>query len=1001
MKNKIRSVIFLIFLGIFLAWLGSSRPTHQANPLIPSSKAVVSAKPTPPEIKGNSQKPNQVLSPESHELNEQWKTTVSEVDVDNYRKANTTYQMKMSIRERVLPKNDIARLKLTPNNSQELKAVQQVAGITDKNISLAVHHSYPAERSGLVTTRLQVFNQGIPVIGSELIVNQIPTKQGLKEQVVNYQIKNASSELATNPKLPADKAFEIAADHAVQSSNLDDLETQMESSRLVYFPGPEKMHLAWNVVVKTPPYPKDKGTENPGRWDYMVDAETGEVVDRANLIQTEAATFQASGDGGNTAFPRPWVNELDVTLNSSTGLYETNTSRLTTFDLKLAVRYGFYVVDNSSRPYLVTGNSLTGFGNAAANNAHGFARNTLDMLSYFGYNSIDEKGYVIKSAVNPKNFYANAYWDGATMLYAPEDSYYYAFSSDLGVVAHEIGHGFTQKHSNLRYSRESGGLNESFSDIAGVTAKFFMNQSGANFLIGERLIKPNLLTQKPDGSWVPYTFFRDMCNPTADGWSIDNWSNYNNSLNVHNSSGIMNKVFCRFANRLTSGSTTGSPSRDAVLKAAKVFYQANKTQWGQLSTFKSAAIGTMQTATDLNYTASDIQFLKDSWNDAGIDSTLKYVTITVLNMDKANIVNPATAQGDTSLKFTCNSPQTQCSVTVAAGYNAEFRIWALPNYRTTGISGCDSLLNNIRCTVRADTDLTVTPNFVPTFIFYPVSPQNGTVRFTVDGTQYVRGSGQGNVWPDSFNIPQNTIVSVTATPDAGFYLQRFSSGGGNTGCDSVSGSVCTVTMVANKTVVTEFARTVCTPSLVGSQACTVTNGSGTQSGTCNSNGSAWGNSAACTVTSCNVGYMNMGGNCSIPGPSDPAQLEPGRTAGPNPRGYFDGRTASGNFGGWVCQTNLRNSLKIRVYVGSPTATKAQQTFVGEYITNQLENAAVSNSCSDNANPYLGSRRFSIPRTDFGTGYSGKTVFVYGVKFGTTQEFLLNFGGLYGYTNKLP
>ena len=193
----------------------------------------------------------------------------------------------------------------------------------------------------------------------------------------------------------------------------------------------------------------------------------------------------------------------------------------------------------------------------------------------------------------------------------------------------------------------------------------------------------------------------------------------------------------------------------------------------------------------------------------------------------------------------------------------------------------------------------------------------------------------------------------------------------------------------------------CLPNSTFSQSCSIPNGTGTQAKTCSSDSFAWGAYGACTVTGCNVGYMNMGGNCSIPGPNDPAQLEPGRTAGTNPRGYFDGRTASGNFGGWVCQTNLRNSLKIRVYVGSATATKAQQTFVGEYITNQLENSVVSNSCSEDANPYRGSRRFSIPRTDFGTAYSGKTVFVYGVKFGTTQEFLLNFGGLSGYTNKLP
>lgn len=41
----------------------------------------------------------------------------------------------------------------------------------------------------------------------------------------------------------------------------------------------------------------------------------------------------------------------------------------------------------------------------------------------------------------------------------------------LDVVAHEFGHAWTENTSNLIYLNEAGALNESFSDIAGVTVE--------------------------------------------------------------------------------------------------------------------------------------------------------------------------------------------------------------------------------------------------------------------------------------------------------------------------------------------------------------------------------------------------------------------------------------------------------------------------------------------------------------------------------------------------
>ncbi|MDT2258193.1 hypothetical protein P7H25_25340 [Paenibacillus larvae] len=46
-----------------------------------------------------------------------------------------------------------------------------------------------------------------------------------------------------------------------------------------------------------------------------------------------------------------------------------------------------------------------------------------------------------------------------------------AFSSDLGVIGHELTHGVTQYTTEFRYRNEHRALNESISDIMGNSIK--------------------------------------------------------------------------------------------------------------------------------------------------------------------------------------------------------------------------------------------------------------------------------------------------------------------------------------------------------------------------------------------------------------------------------------------------------------------------------------------------------------------------------------------------
>ena len=178
--------------------------------------------------------------------------------------------------------------------------------------------------------------------------------------------------------------------------------------------------------------------------------------------------------------------------------------------------------------------------------------------------------------------FENANWNGRAMSFGEGKTRFYPLVS-LDFSAHEVSHGFTEQNSGLIYSRQSGGINEAFSDMAGEAAEFFM--TGQNdFKVGESIFK------QPGGA------LRYMDDPPRDGLSIDSLDDYYNGLDVHYSSGIYNKAFTVLARR---------PSWDTK-KAFEVFVYANIHKWGPRTGFESGAIGVKDAADELGYDTDDI-----------------------------------------------------------------------------------------------------------------------------------------------------------------------------------------------------------------------------------------------------------------------------------------------------------------------------------------------------------------------------------------------------------
>jgi len=180
----------------------------------------------------------------------------------------------------------------------------------------------------------------------------------------------------------------------------------------------------------------------------------------------------------------------------------------------------------------------------------------------------------------------NAYWNGKEMVFGDGGEYFYPLVS-IGVGAHEMSHGFTEQHSHLEYIGQSGGLNESFSDMADQAAKFYA-MGHSDWHIGSEI------TKSKNG------VLRYMDEPTHDcpvdaspgqDCSISHVKDYNMMLDVHYSSGIFNKVFYLLSN---------SPNWNTK-KAFDVMVQANRFYWTSLSSFSAAACGVAAATKDYHY----------------------------------------------------------------------------------------------------------------------------------------------------------------------------------------------------------------------------------------------------------------------------------------------------------------------------------------------------------------------------------------------------------------
>jgi pseudolysin len=389
--------------------------------------------------------------------------------------------------------------------------------------------------------------------------------------------------------------------------------TKSKSDLIVYVDKKNKAHWAYHVTFLS-------GAKNgfPSVPTYILDAETFAVYAEWDNLQT-AENVTGGGFGGN-----PKLGKL--TYDGAQGNYPAlKMSRDAGKNLCTLTNKDVEVKDDTKSSGPFSNSPVAKFDCAAKDAEHHnlYWNGDLDQTNE-GYSPENDSlyiGTIVKDMYqkwydqpvlsifgNPLKLYMhahakdmygkpmdNAFFMALTMqMYFGDGVKYFYPLTSLGVGAHELSHGFTSQHSNLTYEKQSGGLNESYSDMAAQAAEYY--STGTNsWQIGPEIVK---------GKGA----LRYMDDPTKDGKSIAHVDDYTDDLNVHYSSGVFNKMF------YTLGTSKGWNTH----KAFDVMVKANMDYWTANSTFADAACGVLHATKDNQYSTEAV--IK-AFDTVGIDVT--------------------------------------------------------------------------------------------------------------------------------------------------------------------------------------------------------------------------------------------------------------------------------------------------------------------------------------------------------------------------------------------
>jgi len=186
------------------------------------------------------------------------------------------------------------------------------------------------------------------------------------------------------------------------------------------------------------------------------------------------------------------------------------------------------------------GSTTNANGQTAAVNALWGLMNTYDAnKNVLGWQSLDGNNTSTYIAAHVGTAYDNAFYDDSCKCMYIGDGNSFLSLGAIDVIGHEMSHGVTAATADLIYAGESGGLNESNSDIGGEMVEAYARNGGTGAVIPASG-NDWMMGREISRSGEP---LRWMYKPNKDGGSPDAWSVNLKNLDVHYSSGPNNRMF--------------------------------------------------------------------------------------------------------------------------------------------------------------------------------------------------------------------------------------------------------------------------------------------------------------------------------------------------------------------------------------------------------------------------------------------------------------------------
>ena len=448
-----------------------------------------------------------------------------------------------------------------------LTAGRGKAGL-DSRHGFAIGKQHPGV-TGTTISRIDHTFKGVRVFQSESVVVSGPHGNLISESASDRRRGLVKGDLDVTPRMSA----RAAIDKVVKSVSPNGKPIDPPFAELIVYPVVTEQRIASAVnksedqlnamdleqvitgyklayLVTT----RNINGNTPEFHNTIVSAADGEVLEQWNMVQTVIGTGYSQYNGTvpiSTTLSGSSYKMIDSTRGTGGtfgAMAITNANHTTSAG---AVYTNATNTWGDGKQYIAGGSTTDANGQTAAVNALWGLMNTYDMLkNTLGWQSLDGKNTATYIAAHVNTAYDNAYYsDTCKCMYIGDGSSFNSLGS-IDVIGHEMGHGVTAATSNLTYRAESGGLNESSSDINGEMVEAYARNGGTGTLI-------------PAGNdWVmgkeiskTGTPLRYMYKPSKDGSSPNAWSTKVKSLDVHYSSGPNNRMFY-FLSQGSSATTT-------------------------------------------------------------------------------------------------------------------------------------------------------------------------------------------------------------------------------------------------------------------------------------------------------------------------------------------------------------------------------------------------------------------------------------------------------------